>query len=445
MASISTGGSGLDIASLVSQLVTATRLPTEKRITAASTTASAKLSAVGQVKSALTSLQSALQKVVGSAGTAAFKAAVPTDAGFTASTSDKAVPGSYSVEVVRLATAQKLASAGYEPGATVGAGTLEIDFGGEAPLRVDVEETHTLSDIAAAVNRAAGGKNVVASVVKADDGEHLVFSATNTGSAGALTISATNDDGSLLALTSSEGGGLHEKTPAQDALVRVDGFERVSSSNTVEGLVPGVTLNLASASEGKQHTLSVNSDTGAIKTALAGYVSAYNSTMSTLKSTSSYDANTRSASPLTGDALVRNLQSQLRGQFSGNMLELKALGITVSKEGTMSFSADTFDKAHAADPAALERLFGKESAYATPMQDFLKVHLDTAGGTLVARTEGLNKQLKQLEEQLDTLDVRMERLATLYTSQFTAMETMIMQLQGSASSLNDLLSSGKSG
>src|SRR5690606_16661850 len=100
MASISTGGSGLDIASLVSQLVTATRLPTEKRITAASTTASAKLSAVGQVKSALTSLQSALQEVVGSAGTAAFKTAVPTDAGFTATASDKAVPGSYSVEVV---------------------------------------------------------------------------------------------------------------------------------------------------------------------------------------------------------------------------------------------------------------------------------------------------------------------------------------------------------
>jgi len=58
----------------------------------------------------------------------------------------------------------------------------------------------------------------------------------------------------------------------------------------------------------------------------------------------------------------------------------------------------------------------------------------------VLRTNALNKQIKDLEGQLDDLDERMAKLSDLYTRQFTAMETMIVQLQGSASSLDGLLS-----
>ena len=105
---ISTSGSGLDIPTLVSQLVSAARTPTEKRINTAGTTANAKLSAIGQIKSAMTTLQGALEKMAAASDTAAFKATVPAAAGFTATATSKAVPGDYSVEVVRLATDPRL-------------------------------------------------------------------------------------------------------------------------------------------------------------------------------------------------------------------------------------------------------------------------------------------------------------------------------------------------
>lgn len=436
---ISTGGSGLDIASLVSQLVTVARQPAESRINSAGSAVNAKLSAFGQVKGAMSSLQSALQKVTSSAQSPAFKTNVPSAAGFSASAGENAVAGEYNVEVVRLATPHKLASAGFGADAVVGSGTLEIDFGAEDPLRVAVEATDSLADIAAAVNRAAGGKGVVASVVTADDGDHLVFSATATGSDGALTITASNDGGSLAALTSAP-GGLQEKVAARDALVRVDGFERASSSNTIEGLVPGVTLTLTRAAEGSHQLLSVTGDSSGIKSALTAYVGAYNSALGVLKSTSAFDAATKRASALTGDSLVRTLQTQLRGQFSENMLDLKALGITTSKDGTMSFDAEAFDKAIVAEPEAVGRMFGKEGTYTTGMEAVFKGALDTFEGSLTLRTQGLDKQISSLEDQLDRLDLKMEKLTNLYTAQFTAMETMIVQLQGSASSLNDLLS-----
>ncbi len=442
MSTIATGGSGMDIPALVSQLVTISRQPTEARINAAGSAINAKLSALGQVKSAMTSLQTALQKVTDAAQTPAFKTKVASGAGFTASAGTGAVAGEYSVEAVRLATAQKLASGGFAAGATVGAGTLQINHGAENSLQVQVSATDTLADIAAAVNRASGGKGVVAAVVTADDGDHLVFSATATGSSGALDITAVDDGGSLAALTSGA-GGLQEQVAARDALVRVDGFERASSSNTVTGLVPGVSLNLTSAAEGTRHLLTVSQDNDSLKGALSGYATAYNNAIGVLKNTSAFNAATKQASPLTGDSVVRALQTQLRAQFSENMLDLNALGITIAKDSTMSFDGAMFEQAHTADPEALSRMFGGEGRYNASMREVLKGALDSFEGSLTLRTDGLNQQIRSLEDQLSRLDLKMEKLTALYTRQFTAMETMILQLQSSASSLNDLLSNDR--
>ncbi len=441
MASISTGGSGLDIASLAAQLVQAARLPTEARIKSQASTVDAKLSAVGQVKNALSSLQTALDKLASAADKPAFQATVQEGAGFTATGSSEGMAGSYAVEVLSVATAQKLSSAGHAPGAVIGSGTLTIAWGSEddQSLSVAFAEGATLADIARAVNRAAGGKGVSATVITADDGEHLVFTARETGVANALSITASGGDGGLLAVSNGAGGGLAEQVAAADARVRVDGFERTSASNSISGLVPGVTLALAAAKPGETFRLDVKQDNSALEKAIESFVSAYNSLGSVLKSTSSYDASTRTASALTGDILVRGLQQQLRTLTSGNSQALKALGISVDKNGTMSFDKAKLGDTLASEPQAMSRLFGAEGALTTPLKTLLKAQLDSDEGTIAQRTDSLKKQRERLDDQLDQLDLRMEKLHSIYLAQFTAMESMIVQLQGSASSLNGLL------
>ncbi|MCD9045739.1 flagellar filament capping protein FliD [Luteimonas sp. MHLX1A] len=435
-------GSGLDIPSLVSSLVSSSRAPTEKRINTAGAAVNAKLSAVGQIRNAMSSLQTALEKLSGSADTPAFKATLPADAGFAATTSSGAMAGSWSVRVDSLATAQKLASAGHAAEAAIGHGTLAFAWGEDSTLEVEIAEGATLSQIAAAVNRAAGGKGVTASVVTTGDGQNpeqrLVFTAAQTGTANALTVTAQGGDGGLSVLTS--GGGLTETVTATNARVWVDGLERVSASNSVADLVPGTVLELTRATDAAQ-TLRIGADNEALGKNLESFVTAYNNVVNALRNTSSYNAATKSASALTGDSLVRTLQSQLRGIAGVEMEGLKALGITSNKEGQLVFNAGDFATAHAAEPGAVVAMFGKDGAYTTAMSQVLKDNLDSISGSLVLRTEGLNKQVAEYEKQLDALDVRMTRLADLYTSQFTAMETMIVQMQSSSSSLNSLLAS----
>lgn len=437
---ISTSASGLDIPTVVSTLVSRQKDPEQARINKAGTAATTQLSAISQIKSSMTTLKAALDKVVSSADTNAYKATVPTDAGFTATTTSSAAPGNYSVEVVSLAASQKLASGAFTADATVGSGTLTIGFG-ESSITVDISGTDKLTDIAAAINKAAGGKGVTASVVTANDGQHLVFNAVDSGTKGALTVSAS--DPSLSRLTYGPGvtGGLNQTVAAADALVRVDGFERTSSSNTITDIVPGVVLSLTKAAEGTKFNLGIAADTSGLKGNLTAFAAAYNTANTLLKNSSSYNAETRTASALTGDSLVRGLQQQLRGQVSGNVNELKALGLTIDKDGVMSFDGGKFDTAIASDGGAATEVFGKDSKFGGNLTKLLDSNVNVTNGTLTLRSDSLNKQIKGYESDLDDLDARMVKLSDRYTAQFTAMETMISKLQSSTSSLSSLLTS----
>lgn len=275
----------------------------------------------------------------------------------------------------------------------------------------------------------------------ANDGQHLVFNAVDTGTKGALTVSAS--DPSLSSLTYGPGvsGGLTQSVAATDALVRVDGFERTSSSNTVTDIVPGVVLNLTKAAEGTKVTLGVAADTSGLKANLTAYAAAYNTANTLLAKSSAYDPTTKTAAALTGDSLVRGLQQQLRGQVSGNLTELKSLGLTIDKDGVMSFDGGKFDTAIAADGGAAAEVLGKDSKFGSAMTKLLDSNVNANNGTLTLRSDSLNKQIKGYEDDLDDLDARMTKLSDRYTAQFTAMETMISKLQSSTSSLSGLLTS----
>ncbi|HET6397064.1 MAG TPA: flagellar filament capping protein FliD [Pseudoxanthomonas sp.] len=435
-------GSGLDINGLVSQLVAAERAPAENRINASAGRINSQLSALGTIKSALGSLQSALDKLRTGADTPAFKTTVPEGAGFTASAGSTAAAGRYEVEVLALAQTHKLASGAFAADQAVGTGTLHITAG-ETAFDVEIGEDATLADIAAAINRAAGGKGVTASVVNADDGQHLVLNATESGSAGALTVTASGGDGGLAALAYDPDGAqaLDEVVAATDARVKVDGFERTANSNTVSDLVPGLTLGLTEAKPGERFTLQVAGDQSGLKSNLQALVSAFNAANGVLRSTSAYNAETGRASALTGDAMVRGLQQQLRGMVGGYASELKALGVSIATDGTLSVEASKLDAALAADPDGVRRLFGKDGALSSRLETTLKATLDATTGTLTQRTGSLNRQIEGLSDQMDALDRRMEAVEARYLAQFTAMDTLVAQMQGTSSYLSQQLAS----
>lgn len=430
-------GSGLDVATLVQQLVAAERAPTATRIDRFERETKAEISAFGTLRSAFDGLRTALGKLRADDTAQARKASVPEGAGYSVGATARAAVGSYEVEVLALASAHKLASSAFATRETVvGTGRLTITSGATT-LDVDIDAgSNTLDGIRDAINTAAAGKGVVATIVQADDGARLVLSAVETGAANALRIDASGGDGGLAAFAYAPPAAttMQQLEPAADARVKVDGFERSSATNTVADMIEGVTLTLTKAAPGTVQAFSVVADPAVLRSAAKSFVSAYNAATNAMKSVSRYDPATKVAAALNGDPLVRGVSRDLRTQVGAEVEDLKALGITVDKDGLLKLDEAAFDAAMAEDPTPAARLFTADDGLAADLESSLARLLDD-DGLLDSRDEGLAARSKSIASQRTALDQRMAQVEQRYRAQFVALDALMAQMQSTSSYL----------
>ena len=210
-------GSGLNIDEIVTAIVDAERVPKEESLTTKVETAEAKISAYGEIKSRLSTLQSSISslKQVGNFN----KKDVSTDgSAFTATATSLAETTSYSVEVNSLAQSQSLASGSFASvEEVIGTGTLTIKYGttsysdDEPPVysfEQDTSESEVNITIDSNNNSVSKLKDYInsqdygfsASIINDGSGYRLVLSA-DSGASNSLQISVADDTDYLHTLT----------------------------------------------------------------------------------------------------------------------------------------------------------------------------------------------------------------------------------------------------
>ncbi len=362
-------GSNLNVSNIVSQLMTVERQPLTA-LNKKEVTYQAKLSAVGSLKGSLSSLQSAAQALAKPEKFNAQKTSVGDADVMSASASSSASAGSYSVQVNTLAQAQKLKSTGFSAtSADVGSGKLTIQFGtydatgntftanpdkSTKTITIGSSE-NTLSGVRDAINDADVG--VTASIVNDGGGYRLVLSSKDSGTANSLKITVDDNDGtntnasglSQLLYDPTGSKNMSQTVAAQDASLTVDGMSITKSSNTITDAIEGVTLTLK---ETGTSSLSISADSSAIKTAIDGFVKAYNDVRTTLKQVGGYDEESKTAGTLQGDAAVRGIQSTLRNiltskvdSSAGGLSSLGDIGLSLQKDGTLSLNSSKLQAA----------------------------------------------------------------------------------------------------
>ena len=392
-------GSGLDVNSIVTQLMTIEQQPlTVLNNKVASF--QAKLSGYGQITSALSQFQIAVQ---GLASPTQFQSVTATMADATvgtASASASAAAGSYALEISSLAQAQKLVSAGQvSTSAAIGSGTattLTFDFGtiaggtlsngtytgagftsngaGTKTVTIDASN-NSLSGIRDAINSA----NIGVSATIVNDGSaspnRLVLTDSTTGISNSMKISVSGD-ATLSSLLSQDpanntGQALAETVTAQNANFKIDGVAVSKTSNTVTDAIQGVTLNLTKTNVGTPTSITVAQDTGSVTKAVNAFVTAYNNITQTLASATAYDPATKNAALFNGDASVALLQNQIRRVLSTPVAgggsaytQLSQIGVTFQKDGTLAVDNTKLQSAitsNFSDIAGLFAAVGKTS------------------------------------------------------------------------------------
>lgn len=338
---------------------------------------------------------------------------------------------------------------------------------------IEFEATDTLEDIAQKINDA--GVEAAATILNDGSGStpfRLSLTARDSGSAGRFIV----DDGGF-------GLGLSRLSDGQDARVffgsddPATGLLVTSTTNTVDGLVQGVSIDLRRTDE-QAVTLTVSRDLGAIEDGIGSFVTAFNQLIGRIDQQTRFVEETEERGPLLGDSTTLTLRQRLFSTIqgagdglTGRFTRLSQVGITIGDGGSsLSFDSGRFREAFNEDPASVTALFetfgltdvsadveiqpGITVSGGTGTREFdslgvvgqieelARSYLDSVDGLLTARERALDDQISFQESRIETFTEALQRRELQLQQEFVQLERVLADLQGQQGALASLAQLG---
>ena len=449
-----TSGSGLDVTSTVDAILELDAEP-EENLQNQATALNSQTSALQTIETDLTNLQTAVQALsdpMGAFGDVTVNSSNNDVVSATAATGTAA--GSHTIYVNSLATTSAAYSAPQQYATSaLPTGTLTIQVGSNSadaltvPIDTNSGDPDTLSALASYINEQNAG--VTASVITDSSGAVLSLVSQTSGSAGTLHITDTTGGGNGLGIQmaqSSPGNDL-----GTDASLTVDGVPVTSGSNTVTGVIPGVTLTLSGTSSDPV-TLDIQPDLTDVSDGINNFVSAWNQLMDDINAQNTYSG-TGTAPPLLGDPSLDLIQSQLLNDIatslSGNgaAVNLQSIGIHLQEDGTLTTTPavppDSMDlnDALANDFSAVQNLFQSTSpaGVAQTLNNDLTNLTDPVNGPLNLDMSSISSQESSLNDQISEFQYQLQQTQAQLTSEYATINTTLEQLPETLNSINQQL------
>ena len=467
------GGSGIDTASLAQSLVDAEKGPRTDAINKNINKNQAIVSGYAAVKYALSNVKAAFDDLKNKSSFSSFQVSNSQPSNFSASVNGSAVSGAHSILIAALAKEQR--SVGGQTFASpdtaiTGLSSLSLSVNGASSSSISVTDT-TPAGVVKAINNAGQGLNA-----------QLV----DTGSGFKIVVSGTTGQANNFVLQSNLPNALDFNKTLQsacDAVVQIDGLDVTSSTNSLNSVIPGVTLNLAATNasytvnpqtglnatdsngnlilSGTPATLGLTNDTSATKTKLLTLVSAYNDAKSLLDEVTNPKSTLATyGGTLAGSSSVRSLKDTLRGLVTNDsstaggsaktgpahtLSALRDIGIEIDSKGNLTTNTVNMDLAlnyKFVDTVTL--LSGNQESQtpydtsASGLAGDASKSLATmlgASGLPAIETDNANSRISKFQDDLTALNDRMSRLLERYQKQFAAMDSMVGQTKSTQTGL----------
>jgi flagellar hook-associated protein 2 len=243
----------------------------------------------------------------------------------------------------------------------------------------------SLQSVVSAIN--SSGIGITASAVTTGQGQYnLSLQSNSSGAANTINI----DPGAF-----SGAGQLVTVTSAQNAEVTVGtgpgAFQVTNDSNTISGLMQGVTIDLQAADPSHETTISLQPDGQTMASTIQTLVTAANQLITDLNAATQFTQSSSSSTsptigPLLGDPTAEGLLQSALSAMSGavgvnSSGSAGALGITMNSDGTLSFNSAKFAAAYDANPTAVANTFTSGGTSSSPLMSFYESSDATAPGT----------------------------------------------------------------
>ncbi len=444
-------GSGLDVNSIVTQLVAIERQPL-KQLQTKATAIQTQLSLYGNIKSQISALGDAAAVLAGASGWSAQKASSSNAAAVGVSAGPNAVASALSVSVQQLARAQSAASVGVAAGVAVGAsGMLKIEvgswsndavpgFSGRPPIEIEIKPEDTVSAVASKINAANAG--VTATVLRDGANERLVIRSSTTGADAGFRLDAPADAGlAAFGFTNPSDGANFVGQTALDAKATINGVAVVSATNKMVDVIPGVTLQLNQVTTAPAE-VTIETDLDTVQKNIQNFVDAYNALNATIATATKYTEATKTAGPLQGDATALGLQSALRSMLGSTSVgstfsRLSDVGIERQTDGSLKINTTKLTAAQQ-DLPNLKNLFAANNndavtnGFGLKVRDFAR-SMVAFDGQVSSKSAALQASITRNSKDQDNVNERASRVQTQLYKQYSALDAQMAQLNGLSS------------
>ncbi len=469
-------GSGLDVSSIISKLMSIERAPLTALETQA-TNMNTRLSTLGKLQSQYAALRDKANALVAPTLWTATTAAASDTSVLKISTSSNAVAGSYAVAVNRLAVGQTVIGRAVASNSTVlGSGSLTIELGsygdgmpaasftpkpGSSALTLTIGDgDSSLAGLRDKINSANAG--VLASIVSDASGARLSLRSRETGAENAFRINATEtvDDGDLNSGLSALGfdataasPAMQRTTAAANADLTINGIAISSASNTLNDVVDGLTMTLQKTTTAPVD-VTVKSDTASVRSTITDFVASFNALASFLHTQTSYNADSKSGGSLQGDQGALGMQSQLRavinqGSTASSLWgRLSDIGIVLKTDGTLETGTAKLDNAleNLGELRKLLATDGGSTGESGFVRRFKRLADDTLAGSgaIDARSTGLRNSLTRNSKSQETTQKRLDQTEARLRAQYSALDTTMAKLSTTSAYVKQQFSSNSS-
>ena len=218
----------------------------------------------------------------------------------------------------------------------------------------------------------------------------------------------------------------------KDASFSIDGYDMTSSSNTVTGIIEGVTLTLKATNPDTAINLDITPDHSTLSDSVSTLVDDISAALSYIKTQNTYDSTDSSSTApvLMGDSVLsgikRTITTNLFASIAGNSTytTAKSIGISYATDGTVSLNTDTFAAALSDNP---DEVLNAVKTLSTNLYSALNIYVDPTTGTIQSIQNAINSRIDDLTDQITSVEERCDRQAEVLKKQFSALETLISQ------------------
>ena len=385
---------------------------------------------------------------------------VATDENLVSVSADKkiAIPGDYRFEVVKLAQKSSALTSGFadKENSYVGVGFLEyfLPNGDSQSIFIDTPDA-TLSGVSRLINSDPniGMKaNVINDGTGSDSPWRLLISLDDTGAEKRAEFPY------LYFVDGENDFYIDQEREAENAVVKLDGFQIEAPSNQIASLIPGLSIELNRAEAGKEFNLKVTNDIPASSAKIYEIIDNLNSVLKFINVQNSMDQNTDTSRTLGGDVLLQNVEHKLRGlifkpiETDYGQKRISDLGVTFQKDGLLAVDKNKFEAKIAANFKEVGQiLYGKTSdktkkspGFINNLDVFVKETLRSPDGAVPLKRKTLRDSIESIDKKIENTDRIIGQKEINLRNKFANLEKEISKIKGQGNGMANI-AGGKPG